>query len=57
MFPSKGCYKRIIKIRGFPLGEMNGDFVAKFIWACTSSFACRLAGEILLFKVVKNKLN
>ena len=19
---------------GFPLGEMNGDFAAKFIWAC-----------------------
>ena len=41
---------------GFPLGEMNGDFVAKFIWACTFLFVYSLAGEIFLFKIVKTDL-
>ena len=35
---------------GFPLGEMNGDFAAKFISACTFLFVYGLAGEIFLFE-------
>ena len=38
---------------GFPLGERNGDFAAKFIWACAFLFVCSLAGTIFLIKVVK----
>ena len=38
---------------GFPLGEMNGDFAAKFIWACPFFLVYNLAGEIFLFKIVK----
>ena len=38
---------------GFPLGEMNDDFAAKFIWTCPFLFAYSLAGEIFLFKIVK----
>ena len=37
----------------FHLGEMNGDFAAKFIWACAFLFVYSLAGEIFLFKIVK----
>ena len=36
----------------FHLGKMNGNFAAKFIWACAFSFACSLAGKIFLFKIV-----
>ena len=41
---------------GFPLGEMNGDFAAKFIWACAFLFVYSLDGEIFLFKKVKMDL-
>ena len=41
---------------GFPLGEMSGDFAAKFIWACAFLFVYSLAGEIFLFKIVKMDL-
>ena len=41
---------------GFPLGEMNGDFAEKFIWACVFLFVCSLAGKIFLFKIVKMNL-
>ena len=41
---------------GFPLGEMSGDFAAKFIWACACLFVYSLAGEIFLFKTVKMDL-
>ena len=41
---------------GFPLGEMNGDFAAKFIWACTFLFVYCWAGETFLFKIVKMNL-
>ena len=42
---------------GFTLGKMNGDFAAKFIWACTFSFACSLAVEKFLLKIVQMNLN
>ena len=32
---------------------MNGDFAAKFIWACAFLFIYGLAGEIFLFKMVE----
>ena len=35
---------------------MNGDFAAKFIWACAFLFVYSLAGEIFLFKIVKMNL-
>ena len=35
---------------------MNGELAAKFIWACAFLFVCSLAGEILLFKIVKTDL-
>ena len=35
---------------------MNGDFTAKFIWACAFLFVYSLAGEILLFKIAKMNL-
>ena len=40
---------------GFSLGEMYGDFAAKFIWhaVCAFLFVYTLAGEIFLFKIVK----
>ena len=38
---------------GFPLGEMNGDFPVKFIWACAFLFVYSLAGKIFLFKIVR----
>ena len=38
---------------GSPLGEMSGDFAAKFIWACAFLFVYSSAGKIFLFKVVK----
>ena len=41
---------------GFPLGEMNGDFAAKFIWACAFLFVYSLTGKIFLFKIVKMNL-
>ena len=39
-----------------PLGEINGDFAAKFIWACAFLFVHSLAGKIFLFKIVKMNL-
>ena len=47
---------RLVEIRlkgGFSLSEMNGDYAAKFIWACAFLLAYSLAGEIFLFKIVK----
>ena len=41
---------------GFLLGEVNGDFAAKFVWACTFLFVYSLTGEIFFFKVVKINL-
>ena len=41
---------------GFLLGEVNGDFAAKFVWACTFLFFYSLTGEIFFFKVVKINL-
>ena len=41
---------------GFPLGKMNGDFAAKFFWACAFLFVYSLAGEIFIFKLVKMDL-
>ena len=38
---------------GFPLAKMNGDFAAKFIWACEFLFVYSLAGEFFLFKIIK----
>ena len=38
------------------LAKMNGDFAAKFIWACTFLFAYSLAGEKFLFKIIKMNL-
>ena len=35
---------------------MNGDFAAKFIWACAYLFVYSLASEIFLFKIVKMDL-
>ena len=35
---------------------MNGDFTAKFIWACTFLFVYSLAGKIFLSKIVKMNL-
>ena len=35
---------------------MNGDFAAKFIWACEFLFVYSLAGEIFFFKIVKTDL-
>ena len=40
---------------GFPLSEMNGDFAAKFVWACAFLFVYSLAGKIFL-KIVKMNL-
>ena len=42
---------------GFPLGKMNGDFTAKFTWACAFLLVYSLAGEIFLFKIVKMDLS
>ena len=41
---------------GFRLGEMNGNFTVKFIWACTFLFDYSLAGKIFIFKIVKMNL-
>ena len=41
---------------GFPLGESNDDFAAKFIWACAFLFVYRLVGKIFFFKTVKLNL-
>ena len=41
---------------GFPLGEMNGYFAAKFFWVCAFLFVYSLAGEIFLFTIVKMDL-
>ena len=38
---------------GFPLGEMNGDFAVKSIWACAFLFVYSLAGKVFIFKIVK----
>ena len=38
---------------GFPLGKMNGDFAAKFIWASAFLFVYSLADKVFLFKIVK----
>ena len=38
---------------GFPLGKINDDFTAKFLWTCAFLFVYSLAGEIFLFKIVK----
>ena len=38
---------------GFPLGEINNDFAAIFIWVCAFLFVYSLAGEIFLLKIVK----
>ena len=35
---------------------MNGDFAAKFIWACAFLFVYSLAGAIFLFQIVKTDL-
>ena len=35
---------------------MNGDFAAKFVWACAFLFVYSLAGEMFLFKIVKMDL-
>ena len=35
---------------------MNGDFFAKFIWACAFLFVYSLAGKTFLFKTVKMDL-
>ena len=43
-------------VGGFPLGEINGDFAAKFIWTCAFLFVYSFAGEIFLFKMVKMNL-
>ena len=43
----------ILRKGGFPLGEMSGNFTAKFIWACAFLFVYSLAGEIFLSKIVK----
>ena len=40
----------------FPLGEMSGDFAAKYIWACAFLFVYSWAGKIFLFKIVKMDL-
>ena len=51
------CCKHQLRSKdGFPLGEMNDDFAAKFIWACAFLFVNSLAGEIFLFKIVKMDL-
>ena len=39
----------------FPLGEMNGNFTTKFIWACAFWFVYSLAGKIFLFKICDEK--
>ena len=41
---------------GFPLGKMNGDLPAKFIWECAFLFVYSLAGKIFLFIIVKMNL-
>ena len=51
----KESYK-LTPLCGFPLGEMSGDFAAKFIWACAFLFVYSLAGEIFLFKIIKMDL-
>ena len=38
---------------GFPLGKMNGDFAAKYMWVCKFLYVHSLAGEIFLVKIVK----
>ena len=43
-------------IDGFPLGEMNGDFVVKFIWEYAFLFAYSLDVKIFLFKIIKINL-
>ena len=35
---------------------MNGEFAAKFIWACAFLFVYTLAGEIFIFKILKINL-
>ena len=40
---------------GFPLGKMNDDFAAIFIWAFL--FVYSLVGKIFLFKIVKMDLS
>ena len=35
---------------------MNGEFAAKFIWACAFLFVNTLAGEIFSFKILKINL-
>ena len=41
---------------GLPLGEINGDFAAKFIWTYALLFVYSLAGEIFLLTIVKMNL-
>ena len=41
---------------GFPLGESNDDFAAKFIWECAFSFVYSVSGKIFFFKIVKLNL-
>ena len=43
----------ILRKGGFPLGEMSGNFTAKFNWACAFLFVYSLAGEIFLSEIVK----
>ena len=60
LFFCNGTGRRELQIAickgGFPLGEMNGDFAGKFIWACAFLFVYGLAGKIFLFKIVKTDL-
>ena len=41
---------------GLPLGKINGDFAAKFIWSYTFLFLYSLAIEIFHLKIVKMNL-
>ena len=41
---------------GFPLGKLNGEFAAKFTWACASLFVYSLPGKIFFFKIGKLNL-
>ena len=41
---------------GLPLGEINGDFAAKFIKTYAFLFVYSLAGEIFLLTIVKMNL-
>ena len=41
---------------GLPLGKINGDFAAKFIWTYTFLFVYSLASEIFHLTIVKMNL-